>query len=61
MKRIIKASKSDSEIFTFRFYFKDGNQQMFDAENIYDALSYVLFVKKQYNATDIWKIEEVED
>lgn len=46
---------------TFRFHYKDGNKQMFEAENIYDALSYVLFERKQYNASDIYKIEEVED
>ena len=46
---------------TFRFYYKDGNQQMFEADNMYDALSYVLFERKQYNASDIYKIEEVED
>lgn len=45
----------------FKFYFKDGNRQMYEAENMYDALSYVLFVAKRYNASDIWKIEEVEE
>ena len=43
----------------FRFYFNDGNQQLFEAENMYDALSHVLFVEKRYTATDIWKVEEV--
>ena len=46
---------------TFRFYFKDGNEQMFEAPNMYDALSYVLFEAKRYNATDIYKIEEVDE
>lgn len=30
-------------------------------EDMYDALSYVLFVAKRYDASDIWKIEEVEE
>lgn len=59
MKKVIKASV-DTQL-TFKVYFKDGNQQIFEAENMYDVLSHVLFVENQYNATDIWKIEEIED
>ena len=59
MKRAIKSSENDN--LTFKVYFKDGNQQMFSAENMYDVLSHVLFVERRYTATDIWKIEEIED
>ena len=44
---------------TFRFYFKDGNQKLIEAENIYDALSYVCF-ELGIQATNVRKIEEVE-
>ena len=57
MKRV---TKSDELVnFTFRFYFKDGNQKLIEAVNIFDALSYVLF-EEDYSAEDIYKIEEVE-
>ena len=59
MKRVIRATSEDDP--TFRFYFKDGNQQLFEAENMYDAISHVLFNERRYNASDIYKIEEVED
>ena len=58
MMKLIKSSE-DSQRFTYRIYYKDGNQQMFEGDNIYDVLSYILFDRKQYNATDIYKIEEV--
>lgn len=43
---------------TFKVYTHDNNVMMFDGENMYDVLSYVLFVK-DYDATDIRKIEEI--
>ena len=55
MKKLIKASETKK---TFRFYFDDGNQKLIEADNIYDALSYVLFVQN-LSAESIYKIEEV--
>lgn len=55
MKKLIKASETEK---TFRFYFNDGNQKLIEADNIYDALSYVLFVQ-DLPAEGIYKIEEV--
>lgn len=43
----------------FRVYFRDGNQKLFEAENMYAVLSYIYFVL-HYNASDITKIEEVD-
>ena len=60
MKRVIRPSVEEYSS-TFKFYFKDGNQKLFEAENMYDALSHVLFVEKRYTAEDIYKVEEVED
>lgn len=43
---------------TFRIYFKDGNQKLYEAADILDMLQYIL----QYEVRDpaeIWKIEEV--
>lgn len=51
--------EDDPGVSTFKVYFKDGNKKTFDAENIYDVLSHVLFVDRGYNASDIWKIEEI--
>ena len=61
MKRQIKAFQERTQSIrrTFRVYYTDGNRKLLEAENIYDALSYVLFEKGD-NASDIWKIEEVE-
>lgn len=42
----------------FKVYFKDGNEKLLGAETMYNALSYLLFVK-HYNDSDIIKIEEV--
>ena len=42
---------------TFRICYNDGNKKLFEADNIYDALSFVLFERGD-NASDIWKIEE---
>lgn len=44
---------------TFRFYFKDGNQKLIEAENIHEALSYVCF-ELGMQAIDVRKIEEVQ-
>lgn len=57
MKRVIRSSESVKS--TFRFYFKDGNQKLIEAENMYDALSYILF-EQHHDAKDIYRIEEVE-
>ncbi len=46
--------------FTYRFYFKDGNQKLIEAENIYEALSFVCFDLTGIKASDIYKIEEVK-
>lgn len=43
---------------TFRFYFKDGNQKLIEAENIYEALSYICF-DLGIQAINVRKIEEV--
>ena len=44
---------------TFRFYFKDGNQKLIEAENIYEALSYICF-DLGIQAINVRKIEEVK-
>lgn len=56
MKKVIKAK---TEFKTFRIYYNDGNRKLFDGENIYDVLSYVLFEQGDL-ASDIYKIEEVK-
>lgn len=43
---------------TFRVYFVDGNQKLFDARDIVAVISHVVYVVG-YNACDIIKIEEV--
>ena len=43
---------------TFRVYFTDGNQKMFEAGYIIDVLNYVVYELK-FNASDIIKVEEV--
>ena len=56
----IKAFQQDvqSDRKTFRICYNDGNKKWFEADNIYDALSFALF-ERGNNASDIWKIEEV--
>jgi len=43
---------------TFRVYFKDGNQKLFEAKNLYELISYICF-ETRASALDIYKIEEV--
>ena len=43
---------------TFRVYFRDGNQKLFEAENMYAVINHLYF-ELNYNASDIVKIEEV--
>ena len=43
---------------TYRVYFRDGNQKLFEAENMYVVINYICF-DLNYNASDIIKIEEV--
>ena len=43
---------------TFRVYFTDGNQRMFKARYIINALNYVVYELK-FNASDIIRVEEV--
>lgn len=56
MKRVIRASEDTK---TFRIYFKDGNQKLIEAPNIYIAVQYVCF-ELNFSAGDIYKIEEIE-
>lgn len=42
----------------FKVYFRDGNQRIFSAENIYQVVNHVCFVLN-YDAEDIIKVEEV--
>lgn len=47
---------------TFRVYFKDGNQKLFEAENIVDLMDYIvdtLIFTGHYEEDDIYKVEEV--
>ena len=59
MKKMIASSEEPARK-TFRICYNDGNKKLFEADNIYDALSFVLFERGD-NASDIWKIEEVEE
>lgn len=43
----------------FRFYYIDGNQRLYQAENIVEALNYVVYAT-EYLACEIVKIEEVQ-
>ena len=44
----------------FRVYFSDGNQRLYEAKNIFEALNYVVQVS-EYMVGQILRIEEVED
>ena len=44
---------------TYRVYFSDGNQRLYEAKNIVEVLNYVVYVS-EYLAGQIVKIEEVE-
>lgn len=43
---------------TFRVYFIDGNQKLFEAENIVAVINYVVYALG-FSATEIIKVEEV--
>lgn len=43
---------------TYRVYFSDGNQRLYEAENIVACMNYVVYVS-EYLAGQILKIEEV--
>ena len=43
---------------TFRIYFKDGNQKLYEASDMLDMLQYILRYEVQ-DSSEIWKIEEV--
>jgi len=45
---------------TFRVYFRDGSQKLFEAENMFDVLSHICFILN-YSSNVIIKIEEVEE
>lgn len=43
---------------TFRVYFSDGNQKIYDASDIMEVINYIT-CKKQYDASQITKIEQI--
>lgn len=45
-------------MYDFRVYFRDGNQRLYQAENIVDVVLYVV-ERGDYSADDIIKVEEV--
>lgn len=55
-KKPIKASAQAS---TFRVYFNDGNQKLFDSDSILDVAEYLVY-DKNYYPEDIYKIEKVD-
>lgn len=55
-KKPIKASVQAS---TFRVYFNDGNQKLFDSDSILDVAEYLVY-DKNYYPEDIYKIEKVD-
>ena len=43
---------------TFRVYFQDGNQKLFEADNIVSVINFVVYELDE-NAENIIKVEEV--
>ena len=43
---------------TFRVYFQDGNQRLFEADNIVSVINFVVYELDE-NAENIIKVEEV--
>lgn len=43
----------------YRVYFKDGNQRIFEADGLFDLISYICY-ELWYQQDDVYKIEEVE-
>ena len=41
----------------YRVYFRDGNQKLFEAKNIYLLMMHVIYVL-EYKPTDVVKVEE---
>lgn len=62
MRRIVKkpqrSIKASSQASTFRVYFNDGNQKLFDSDSILDVAEYLVY-DKNYYPEDIYKIEKV--
>ena len=44
---------------TFRVYFTDGNQRLYEAENLYSLVAYIYF-ELNYSEGDVYKVEEVQ-
>ncbi len=44
---------------TYRVYFTDGNQRLLEADGMYALIAHLCFIEN-YNETDFYKIEEVE-
>lgn len=43
---------------TFRVYFQDGNQRLFEAENIVSVINFVVYELDE-NAENVVKVEEI--
>ena len=43
---------------TYKVYFKDGNQKLFEADGIFDLICYLCY-KMNYTQKDFYKVEEV--
>lgn len=57
MKRVI----ASTEMHTYRVYFKDGNQKLFDAPHFAALIRHLANdLSDNYSVMDIYKIEEVE-
>lgn len=50
---------------TYRVYFTDGNQKLFDAPDVGEMLAYIAYRYEKklsvYDVADIQRIEDVED
>lgn len=44
---------------SYRVYFIDGNQKLFDAENLYSLMAYLSFEAEDISIEDIYKVEEI--
>lgn len=57
MKRYVSASADAVEKKSYKVYYSDGNQRMFDAPNIVELMKYLSQADAEYS-TEIYKIEE---
>lgn len=44
----------------FRVYYSDGNQQVFEGLNIATVIDCIVYGLKQYRASEITKVEQIE-